>query len=133
MNKIEKTKEEEIRKNISILERQLDRQRDALVKLDIENMETWFEKNKGLCYNYKFAKSDDEFFGTFRIDGIHKDSWAGDLILEVTMVHFKTDKDIYGITFDWKMYKRGIDEQHKITKAQFNSLLKKCLKKIKLS
>ena len=86
-----------------------------------------------MCYNYKFAKSDDEFFGAFRIDGIHKDSWAGDLILEVTMVHFKTDKDIYGITFDWKMYKRGIDEQHKITKAQFNSLLKKCLKKIKLS
>ena len=126
-------KKKELEAEIVALDKTIREKQKELDLIMASELEAWFEERKGVAYNYKWTDKDEIFSGSYRIEDISEESWIGNLILKVTMVHKDEKGNPTGIAFNWTVYKRDVKEEYKITKAQFNSLLKKTLKKIKLN
>ena len=124
----------ELRTKIDVLQKELSSYRSALSDLETDEVEAWYEKNKGCAFKFKWTESDPEFSGVFRIEGIHEDTrGASWLWLHGTVINTYDKGSIDGVNFYYKLRDNQFLEENKITKAQFNSLLKKAIKKIKLS
>ena len=124
----------ELRDKIKSLSVELNQYRKVLNDLEIDEVESWYQKNKWSAFKFKWSESDPEFSGVFRIEGIHEDTCGASwLWLHGTMVSTYEKGSVDGVQFWYKLRDNQLLEENKITKTQFNSFLKRAIKKIKLS